>query len=204
MATTKAYTSQIAILVLLTLSSLVKHNKSYEIDKIVDELKNIKYDVMKVLENKDKYKSIAKKIVDSKKIFFLGRGLDYAIMREGDLKLKEITYLSSECYAAGELKHGPISLIDKDTLVIAGNTNKLLYEKTESNLSEVRARGANIILVTNKGEDDSNTIVIPERSSFITPILEVIPLQLISYYTGLLLERDIDKPRNLAKSVTVE
>ena len=156
------------------------------------------------LKNKDKYKSIAKKIVDSKKIFFLGRGLDYAIMREGDLKLKEITYLSSECYAAGELKHGPISLIDKDTLVIAGNTNKLLYEKTESNLSEVRARGANIILVTNKGADDSNTIIIPERSSFITPMLEVIPLQLISYYTGLLLERDIDKPRNLAKSVTVE
>ena len=202
-ATTKAYTSQIAILVLLTLSSLVKHNKSYEIDKIVNELKNIKDDVLKVLDNKDKYKSIAKKIVDSKKIFFLGRSLDYAIMREGDLKLKEITYLSSECYAAGELKHGPISLIDKDTLVIAGNTNKLLYEKTESNLSEVRARGANIILVTNKGEDDSN-IIIPERSNFITPILEVIPLQLISYYTGLLLERDIDKPRNLAKSVTVE
>ena len=203
-ATTKAYTSQIAILLLLTLASLVKHNKSYEIDEIINELKNIKDDVIKVLDNKDKYKSIAKKIVDSKKIFFLGRSLDYAIMREGDLKLKEITYLSSECYAAGELKHGPISLIDKDTLVIAGNTNKLLYEKTESNLSEVVARGANIILVTNKGEDDSNTIVIPERSNFITPILEVIPLQLISYYTGVFLERDIDKPRNLAKSVTVE
>lgn len=203
-ATTKAYTSQIAILALLSLSSLTKHDKSYEIDKIINELKNIKDDVIKVLEDKDKYKSIAKEIVNSKKIFFLGRSLDYAIMREGDLKLKEITYLSSECYAAGELKHGPISLIDKDTLVIVGNTNKLLYEKTESNLSEVVARGANIILVTNKGEASSNTIVIPERSSFISPILEVIPLQLISYYTGVLLKRDIDKPRNLAKSVTVE
>jgi len=203
-ATTKAYTSQIAVLALLTLSSLAKHNKSYDIDKIINELKNIKDDVKKVLDDKDKYKSIAKKIIASKKIFFLGRSIDYAIMREGDLKLKEITYLSSECYAAGELKHGPISLIDKDTLVIAGNTNKILYEKTESNLSEVVARGANIILVTNKGKANSNTIVIPERSSFISPILEVIPLQLISYYTGVFLERDIDKPRNLAKSVTVE
>ena len=203
-ATTKAYTSQIAILLLLTLATLVKHNKSYEIDKIVDELKNIKDDVIKVLDDNDKYKDIAKKIVASKKIFFLGRGLDYAIMKEGDLKLKEITYLSSECYAAGELKHGPISLIDKDTLVIAGNTNELLYEKTESNLSEVIARGANIILVTNKETSNFNTILIPKRSDFITPILEVIPLQLISYYTGVLLKRDIDKPRNLAKSVTVE
>ncbi len=201
-ATTKAYTSQIAILSLLTLSVLVKNKISC--DRVINELKNIKTDVIKVLEDKDKYKSIAKKITNSKKIFFLGRGLDYAIMREGDLKLKEITYLSSSCYAAGELKHGPISLIDKDTLVIAGNTNKVLYEKTESNLSEVIARGANIILITNKDIDNNNTIVIPERSSFITPILEVIPPQLISYYTGVLLERDIDKPRNLAKSVTVE
>ena len=188
-ATTKAYTSQLAVFSLLTLSSLVK--------------KNIGNDVQTLLKDTSKYQEVAKKIVASKKIFFLGRSIDYAIMKEGDLKLKEITYISSECYAAGELKHGPISLIDKDTLVIAGNTNKLLYEKTESNLCEVTARGANTLLITNKNTDSDN-ILIPEKSIYVSPILEVIPLQLIAYYTGVLLERDIDKPRNLAKSVTVE
>lgn len=202
-ATTKAYTSQLAVFSLLTLSSLVKNRKLDKTDAVITELKNIGNDVQTLLKDTSKYQEIAKKIVNSKKIFFLGRSIDYAIMKEGDLKLKEITYISSECYAAGELKHGPISLIDKDTLVIAGNTNKLLYEKTESNLCEVTARGANTLLITNKNTDSDN-ILIPERSIYVSPILEVIPLQLIAYYTGVLLERDIDKPRNLAKSVTVE
>ena len=202
-ATTKAYTSQLAVFSLLTLSSLVKNRKLDKTDAVITELKNIGNDVQTLLNDTSKYQEVAKKIVASKKIFFLGRSIDYAIMKEGDLKLKEITYISSECYAAGELKHGPISLIDKDTLVIAGNTNKLLYEKTESNLCEVTARGANTLLITNKNTDSDN-ILIPERSIYVSPILEVIPLQLIAYYTGVLLERDIDKPRNLAKSVTVE
>lgn len=202
-ATTKAYTSQLAVFSLLTLSSLAKNRKLDKTDKIITELKNTGNDVQNLLNDTGKYQEIAKKIVNSKKIFFLGRSIDYAIMKEGDLKLKEITYISSECYAAGELKHGPISLIDKDTLVIAGNTNKSLYEKTESNLCEVSARGANTILITNKNTD-SNNILIPEKSIYVSAILEVIPLQLIAYYTGILLGRDIDKPRNLAKSVTVE
>ena len=139
-------------------------------------------------------------------MFYIGRGLDYYLSMEGALKLKEISYIHSESYAAGELKHGTISLIKKNTPVIASATNSCLNAKTISNLKEVLARGANIYLICddNYKDDTFNIINIPKASEFLKPILVIIPYQLIAYYTALLKGTDIDKPKNLAKSVTVE
>ena len=151
-ASTKAYMVQLSVFYLIAFSLAYAVGKitKDECIRLTSELQNVPYVIEEILKKPDECQYVASQLVNSENLLYIGRGLDYAIMREGDLKLKEITYLSSECYAAGELKHGPISLIDKDTLVIAGNTNKLLYEKTESNLSEVKARGANIILVTRR------------------------------------------------------
>ena len=207
-ASTKAYTAQIALLSVLVLSHGLR-NKTISEDyvlRVIDQFKNIDNLISSLLDNKDMYLSIAKKLYKEKDIFYIGRGLDYYLSMEGALKLKEISYIHSEAYSAGELKHGTISLIEKNTPVISSATNNKLNAKAISNLEEVLARGADIYLVTDDNYKDENfTIInIPKASIFIKPILVIIPYQLIAYYTALLKGTDIDKPRNLAKSVTVE
>ena len=139
-------------------------------------------------------------------MFFLGRGIDYPVAMEGSLKLKEISYIHSEAYSAGELKHGPIALIDEDFPVISLITDKNLAEKTISNVQEVISRGAKTIIITNQELNKSfdYVITIPKTNKYLSPILSVIPLQLLSYYVAKEKRLDVDKPRNLAKSVTVE
>ncbi len=141
-------------------------------------------------------------------MFFIGRGLDYAISLEGSLKLKEISYIHSESYAAGELKHGTISLIEDGTPVIAVATQNELYEKTLSNIKEVKARGARVLMLINDGktpeEFADDVISVPDTAEIFKPSLNVVPLQLFAYYMSVLRGNDVDKPRNLAKSVTVE
>ena len=207
-ASTKAYTAQVALLSILALSHGLR-NKTISKEKVlevIDEFNNIEKLITPLLNNKDTYLSIAKKIYKEEDIFYIGRGLDYYLSMEGALKLKEISYIHSEAYAAGELKHGTISLIKKNTPVLASATNSCLNPKTISNLKEVLARGANIYLICDDNyKDDTFTIVIiPRASEFIKPILVIIPYQLIAYYTATLRGTDIDKPKNLAKSVTVE
>lgn len=207
-ASTKAYTAQVALLSILVLSHGLRNNTISK-DKfleVIDEFKNIEKLITPLLNNKNIYLSIAKKVYKEDDIFYIGRGLDYYLSMEGALKLKEISYIHSESYAAGELKHGTISLIKKNTPVIASATNSNLNAKTISNLEEALARGADIYLICNDNYKDNNfTIInIPKSCDFIKPILVVIPYQLIAYYTALLKGTDIDKPKNLAKSVTVE
>ena len=207
-ASTKAYTAQIALLSILILAHGLRNktiNKK-EVLKIIDEFKNVAKLISPLLNNKIIYQTIAKNIYKEEDIFYIGRGLDYYLSMEGALKLKEISYIHSEAYAAGELKHGTISLIEKNTPVFASATNKKLNAKTISNLREVLARGANIYLITDeKYQDKSFTIInIPSGSDFIKSLLVIIPYQLIAYYTALLRKTNIDKPKNLAKSVTVE
>ena len=207
-ASTKAYTAQVALLSILALSHGLR-NKTISKEKVlevIDEFNNIEKLITPLLNNKDTYLSIAKTIYKEEDIFYIGRGLDYYLSMEGALKLKEISYIHSEAYAAGELKHGTISLIKKNTPVLASATNSCLNPKTISNLKEVLARGADIYLICDDNyKDDTFTIVkIPKASEFIKPILVIIPYQLIAYYTANLRKTDIDKPKNLAKSVTVE
>ena len=207
-ASTKAYTAQISLLSILALSHGLR-NKTISKDKvieIIDEFKSIEKLITPLLDNKDTYLSIAKTIYKEEDIFYIGRGLDYYLSMEGALKLKEISYIHSEAYAAGELKHGTISLIKKNTPVLASATNSCLNAKTISNLKEVLARGAVIYLICDDcyKDDSFNVINIPKVSDFIKPILVIIPYQLIAYYTANLRGADIDKPKNLAKSVTVE
>ena len=145
----------------------------------------------------------------ARNVFFIGRGIDYAISMEGSLKLKEISYIHSEAYAAGELKHGTISLIEEGTLVLAVATQQDLYKKTISNMVEVRTRGAFVLAITNEGNTEIEkaadyVIYIPETNHYFTNSLAIIPLQLFSYYVSVGKGCDVDKPRNLAKSVTVE
>jgi len=163
--------------------------------------------VEEVLKTSKQIESFSKKIYKEKDMFFLGRGVDYAACLEGSLKLKEITYIHSEGYAAGELKHGPIALIDEGITVVSVITDENLVEKSISNIQEVITRGAKVLMVTNqevenKGFED--IIKIPEVNKYISPILSIIPLQLLSYYISKEKGLDVDKPRNLAKSVTVE
>ena len=155
------------------------------------------------------YSDIAKQIYNKNDIFFIGRNVDYALAMEGSLKLKEISYLHAESYAAGELKHGTISLIEKGTPVIAIVTDDKIYEKTISNIKEVKARGANVILITNdkldvNGDFYDSKIVVNNLHKLINSLITIIPLQLIAYEVAKMKNLDIDKPRNLAKSVTVE
>lgn len=193
-ATTKAYSAQVAILTLLAL------NNNFENIDIESLMKD-------VLD--EDYLKIAKLLYKQKSIFFIGRGIDYYLSLEGSLKLKEISYIHSEAYQAGELKHGTISLIDKNTYVIAINTDEKLSEKTISNIKEVKARGAKVIYITTNNLDSKNDfydekIVVPTTIDYLQPLLTIIPLQLIAYNVAKLKGCDIDKPRNLAKSVTVE
>ncbi len=197
-ATTKAYLAQLTVLIALTLSLTDKQINKEEITNLKNEITN--------LIKKD-YKTIANKIYKAKNIFFIGRGIDYALCMEGSLKLKEISYINSVAYQAGELKHGTISLIEENTPVIAILTEEDLIEKTISNIKEVKARGAHTIIITNKdiqGDFYDEKIIIPKTNELFQQLLTIIPLQLIAYEVAKLNNCDIDKPKNLAKSVTVE
>ncbi|MBE2989803.1 glutamine--fructose-6-phosphate transaminase (isomerizing) [Sneathia sp. DSM 16630] len=203
-ASTKAYTTQIVSLYLIArYFSTTKE----EYEDVLKEAVKICPLIDEVLEKEKDIKEIARKFINAKSIFYLGRSIDHALANEGALKLKEISYIHAESFAAGELKHGTIALIENMTPVVAIMTQKDLYDKMLSNIQEVKARGAYIVAVTNDNEKikfADDTIQIPEFCQMLTPILAVIPLQILAYYTSYLKGYDVDKPRNLAKSVTVE
>ena len=207
-ASTKAYTSQVILLATLA----IYFAETLEISK--DEISSLKKEILKLpgkieetLKCAEQIKSFGHKIYQEKDVFFLGRGIDETVARESALKLKEISYIHADSYPAGELKHGPIALIENGITVISIMTDEKLVEKTVSNIQEVITRGAKTLVVTNQKIDDKmfDTVIhIPETNTFISPILSVIPLQLLAYYISKEKGLDVDKPRNLAKSVTVE
>ena len=211
-ATTKAYSCQLAIIYLFTLylANKFKTISISEIHGYINAIMALPDKIEGILSNSQKILEISKNYKDISYAFFIGRNLDYAVCMEGSLKLKEISYIHSEAYAAGELKHGTISLIENGTLVIALLTQDGLFDKMISNLREVKARGARIIAITTLKHKDkisqiaNDVFYIPESLSEVCPSLSVIPLQFLSYYSAVLRGCDIDKPRNLAKSVTVE
>ena len=198
-ATTKAYLAQIIVLLLLAIKGTKEEHKVLEDIKLLPNL------ITKYIDEYD-YSSIANVLKDKEHVFYLGRGIDYYLSMEGSLKLKEISYIHSEAFQAGELKHGSISLIDKDFGVVSVVTDKDIEDKTISNLKEVSARGAKIITITNiKDEDFSDyKIVVDDYNEIINPLLVIVPMQMLAYNVAKLRGCDIDKPRNLAKSVTVE
>ena len=210
-ATTKAYTAQLIALYLLAMK-LGKVKGTIAEDKfaaLLADLKRLPDQIELLLNNKLKIQKFANRYIGAKDVFFIGRGIDYAISLEGSLKLKEISYIHSEAYAAGELKHGTISLIEEGTLVAAVSTQPELYAKTISNMVEVKARGAFVLAVTCEGNKEIEkaadyVIYIPETNPYFANSLAIIPLQVFGYYVAVGKGCDVDKPRNLAKSVTVE
>ena len=210
-ATTKAYSTQLIAGYLLALQFAVARGEMTEekCDELLKELFTIPDKIKKILEDKERIQWYANKLAGAKDAFFIGRGIDYAIGLEGSLKMKEISYIHSEAYAAGELKHGPISLIESGIPVIGVLTQQDLYEKTVSNMVEVKSRGASLMGLTTYGnysiEDLADfTVYIPQTDPHFAGSLSVIPLQLLGYYVSVAKGFDVDKPRNLAKSVTVE
>ena len=210
-ATTKAYSTQLAATYVLALAFAQARGTvtAEEFKKLTAELAAIPEKIEKLLEHKERIQWFASKRANMEHAFFIGRGLDYAAGLEGSLKMKEISYIHSEAYPAGELKHGTISLIEEDTLVIGLLTQQALYEKTLSNLLECKSRGAYLMALTMEGnysiEDSADFVIyIPKTDSHFAPSLAVIPLQLLGYYLSVSKGLDVDKPRNLAKSVTVE
>ncbi|WP_019678638.1 glutamine--fructose-6-phosphate transaminase (isomerizing) [Ruminococcus flavefaciens] len=210
-ATTKAYSTQLIAGYLLALQFAVAREEMTEEKccELLKELYTIPDKIEKILEDKERIQWYANKLAGAKDAFFIGRGIDYAIGLEGSLKMKEISYIHSEAYAAGELKHGPISLIEEGIPVIGVLTQQELYEKTVSNMVEVKSRGASLMGLTTYGnysmEDLADfTVYIPQTDSHFAGSLSVIPLQLLGYYVSVAKGYDVDKPRNLAKSVTVE
>ena len=210
-ATTKAYSTQLMAIYTLAIAMAEARGTltEEEIGGLLGELELLPEKIEKLLENKERIQWFASKQVGAKDIFFIGRGIDYAISLEGSLKMKEISYIHSEAYAAGELKHGTISLIEPNTLVVGLLSQKALYEKTLSNLLECKSRGAYLMALTSNGnfsiEDSADFVIyIPKTDPHFTASLAVIPLQLLGYYVSVAKGLDVDKPRNLAKSVTVE
>lgn len=210
-ATTKAYSCQLIALDLLTMKFAYARGEisSAELQEYIEDMKCLPEQVEMLLNNKNRIQKFANRYLAAKDVFFIGRGIDYAISLEGSLKLKEISYIHSEAYAAGELKHGTISLIEEGTLVAAVLTQEELYKKMISNMVEVRTRGAFVLAVTNEGNTEVErasdyVIYIPETNPYFTNSLAIIPLQLFGYYISVGRGCDVDKPRNLAKSVTVE
>ena len=208
-ASTKAYTSQVVLLDILAIyfAEILESASIFELKELKKEMLSLPAKIENALKSANRIKEFAKNIYQEKDVFFLGRGIDYNTALEGSLKLKEISYIHSEAYAAGELKHGPIALIENGVTVIGIITNKELVEKTISNMQEVITRGAKTLIITNQILPNNNfgyVINIPETNELISPILSVIPLQLLSYYISKNKGLDVDKPRNLAKSVTVE
>ena len=210
-ATTKAYSTQLIVgyLVSIAMAEARGMIDAAEHDRLLTELHAIPEKIERVIEDKERIQWFAAKFSNAQEAFFIGRGIDYAISLEGSLKMKEISYVHSEAYAAGELKHGTISLIENGTLVIGILTQEALYEKMISNMAECKSRGAYLMGITNYGnyntEDTADfTVYIPKTDPHFTASLAVIPLQLLGYYLSITKGLDVDKPRNLAKSVTVE
>ena len=210
-ASTKAYMVQIAVMYLFAfeLALAVGNIDETECRRLVKLLQKTPEVITGILEHKEQTQYIASSLITADSLLYIGRGLDYALSMEGSLKLKEISYIHSESYAAGELKHGTISLITENMPVIAVATQKALREKTISNIKEVKARGARVILVCRESDNVDPDAVdlkfgLPEFDDLLMPMVAVVPLQLIAYYTSVLKGNDVDKPRNLAKSVTVE
>ena len=211
-ATTKAYSTQLVLLNMLGLyfADILGTVSAAEYTEMVDELLRLPAKMEQILEHTDDIKHYASNYFNHNSVFFIGRNLDYAMGLEGSLKLKEISYIHSEAYASGELKHGTISLIEDGTLVVALGTYAPLFDKTMSNIVEVQARGADVLALTTEShaaemrKTVENVITVPESHTIFQPSLGVVPLQLFAYYVALLRGCDIDKPRNLAKSVTVE
>ncbi len=210
-ASTKAYTTQLASMYLLALHLAAVRGTlpAEEIKGILREMKSLAAKAQTIVDDTIEIKDFAKEISGCKDLFYLGRGLDYAVAMEGSLKLKEISYIHAEAYAAGELKHGTLALIEDNVPVVALATQQELFDKTVSNIQEVNARGASVLALAMEGHREvekvaDKTIYIPQTHSILTPILTVIPLQLLAYHTAVARGCDVDKPRNLAKSVTVE
>ena len=210
-ATTKAYSTQlIAVYLLAVQAAFAKGLISEErYGELIAELGRLPEKIQKTLDDKERIQWFASKYANAKDIFFIGRGIDYAISLEGSLKMKEISYIHSEAYAAGELKHGTISLIEDGTLVVGVVTQKALFEKTLSNMVETKSRGAYLMGLTLYGnyniEDNSDfSVYVPKTEQYFTTSLAIVPLQLMGYYVSVAKGLDVDKPRNLAKSVTVE
>ncbi|MBO5448990.1 MAG: glutamine--fructose-6-phosphate transaminase (isomerizing) [Ruminococcus sp.] len=210
-ASTKAYMVQLSVFYLIAFALAYADGKisTEECKRLTSELQTVPEVIDKILEKPGDCQYVASQLVNSENLLYIGRGLDYALSMEGSLKLKEISYIHSESYAAGELKHGTISLVTSGMPVIAVATQRDLFDKTISNVKEVKARGAKVIMVTHENSDvdsDAADIVIglPTIDDLLMPMTAVVPLQLIAYYTSVLRGNDVDKPRNLAKSVTVE
>lgn len=210
-ATTKAYSTQLIATYLLAMQFAKVRGEITEerFAELLEEIQTIPDKVAKILEDKERIQWFASKFANIKDAFFIGRGIDYAVSLEGSLKMKEISYIHSEAYAAGELKHGPISLIEEGTLVISVLTQQDLFEKTVSNMAECKSRGAYIMGLTSYGnysvEDTADfTAYVPKTDPLFAASLAVVPLQLLGYYISVAKGLDVDKPRNLAKSVTVE
>ena len=204
-ASTKAYTSQVGVLI--SLAIYIKETlsgSSSDTDLLKKELLSIPKLMEDIMKDTEAYHMLAKEMMHVHDLYYIGRGNDYHTAMEGSLKLKEISYIHSEAYPAGELKHGPIALIDNGTYVMGIITDSKTSEKTWSNLEEVKSRGAKIILVTNQNIEEDIVIRIPLVNPILAPLLAVIPLQFIAYYIAKEKGLDVDKPRNLAKSVTVE
>ncbi|MBO7748497.1 glutamine--fructose-6-phosphate transaminase (isomerizing) [Paenibacillus sp. MWE-103] len=211
-ASTKAYTSQLIAFYLLGLylaQNVGTRDEAYVTDVLM-AMNELPEQVERILDSADVLKQIAESVAKHNNLFFIGRGVDFAVAQEGSLKLKEISYIHSEAYPAGELKHGTLALIEEDIPVISVITQEGLYEKTLSNIKEVKARGAHVLALVNAGHEEEvgksvdELFSIPKTLPILAPALSVVPLQLIAYYASLARGNDVDKPRNLAKSVTVE
>ncbi|MDD3102230.1 MAG: glutamine--fructose-6-phosphate transaminase (isomerizing) [Patescibacteria group bacterium] len=212
-ASTKAFTSQVTVLAELALLLGINRNKikKEEIESRIKAISEIPEKIKIILDKNEEIKKIAKKYYKFNNFLYLGRGYNFPTALEGALKLKEISYIHAEGYPAAEMKHGPIALIDKNmpVVVIATDTEDVIYQKVVSNIEEVKARGGNIIAIATEGNGEinkmaENVIYVPKTNGFLTPLLSVIPLQLLAYHMAVLRGCDVDKPRNLAKSVTVE
>ena len=205
-ATTKAYLLQVAVLALISLKAAKEKGLEKDYETILKEANEVPKLLKKILDDKEIFKNISKEIYKNHDVFYIGRGIDYAICLEGSLKLKEVSYTHSDAYQAGELKHGTISLIEKNVPIFAIITDESIKEKTESNVIEVESRQGKIFTITNDEtlKNHHFKYVVPKINYYFQSILVVPPLQLVGYYVGDLKKLDIDKPRNLAKSVTVE
>ena len=210
-ATTKAYSTQLIAMYLIAIEAAKAKGKIDEAryGELLAEMETLPSKIQKTLDDKERIQWFAAKYANAKDIFFIGRGLDYAISLEGSLKMKEISYIHSEAYAAGELKHGPISLVENGILVVGVCTQSGLFEKTLSNMLEVKSRGAYLMGLTTYGnyniEDTADfSVYVPKTEEYFTTSLAIVPLQLMGYYVSVAKGLDVDKPRNLAKSVTVE
>jgi len=210
-ATTKGYTTQVAVISLFAvyLAKLLGHISKEEYENLLNDIKSLPERCQRVIDLSATVEKLAKKYHDNKSLFFIGRNIDYAVCLEASLKLKEISYIHSEAYAAGELKHGTIALIEPNRLVIALACYEKTFDKTMSNIKEVKARGAKVLCVAQEGNkriisEVNSTLFVPQISPILMPVIETVPMQLFAYYVAKENGCDIDKPKNLAKSVTVE